>query len=157
MKRRLFFLLFTVIAFSCEKQYYTSIPNYPVNLELNLSTLDLPLNTNLGYKLFTQPRFASDRLGFGGILVINGFGENIVNIYAYDLACPVEAQSNIRVVPDNMSSSVSAVPTAITATCPKCGAVFNISNGTGAPQSGTKYYLKSYRVAGSGTQYTVFN
>ena len=150
-------ILFTAIAFSCEKEYYTTIPYAPVNIELRLETLDYELKTSLSYKIITQPRTALDRLGFGGILIINGMGEAPVNLYAYDLACPVESQRDIRVVPDNLSSSSSAVPTAITATCPKCGAVFNIATGTGAPQSGTKYYLRSYKVNGSGTQYTVIN
>ena len=126
----------------------STIPNLPVNLQLRLEGLDYDLNANLACKTFTQPRFANDQLGFGGILVINGIGENPVNLYAYDLACPVEAKSDIRVVPDKSG---------ITATCPKCGAIFSIATGTGAPQSGTEYYLKSYRVIGNGTQYTVVN
>ena len=157
MKRLFFLLLFLSVVFSCKKEYYTSIPDFPVNLELRLENRDYVLNTNLAYEVITQPRLELDRLGFGGILVINGMGENFVNLYAFDLACPVEAQRNIRVVPDNLSSSASAVQTAITATCPKCGAVFLIANGSGAPQSGTKYFLKSYRISGYGTQYTVVN
>ena len=157
MKRILFLLSFICIAFSCEKEYYTTIPYAPVNIELNLTTLDYELNANLAYKIITQPRFAVERTGFGGILVINGMGEAPINLYAYDLACPVEAQRNIRVVPDNMSSSSASVATAITATCPKCGTVFSIATGTGAPQSGAKYHLRSYNVNGSGAQYTVYN
>ena len=149
MKQILFLLLFTVAAFSCEKEYYTSIPNYPAYLELNLADIS-ELNASLAYKTFTKPRLAIDKLGFGGILVINGMGENSINLYAYDLACPVEARRDIRVVPDNNNSN-------ITATCMKCGAVFHIVTGTGAPKSGTKYYLKSYRVVDSGAQYTVTN
>jgi len=147
MKHILFLLLFTAIAFSCEKSYYTSIPDLPAYLELNLEDLT-DLNPSLAYKTFTKPRLAIDKLGFGGILVINGLGESGLNLYAYDLACPVEVQSNVRVVPDK---------SAVTATCPKCGAVFTIATGTGAPQSGTKYYLKSYRVISSATQYIVTN
>lgn len=157
MKRIVFLFLFGCIAFSCNQEYYTSIPNYPVNLEIKLDNLDYNLNTNLAYKVFTQPRLALDKLGYGGILVVNGMGDNTVNLYAYDLSCPVEAQRTVRVVPDNLSSSSSNVPTAITATCPKCGTVFTIATGTGAPKSGTKYLLKSYRVVGNGTQYTVVN
>jgi len=157
MKRLLFLLLLTIITFSCEKNYYNKIPYAQVYLELKLENLDYELNTNLAYKVFTQKRFELDRLGVGGILVINGMGENPVNIYAYDLVCPVEATRSIRVVPDNLSSSKSPVPTAIQATCPECGAVFNIANGNGTPQSGTKYYLKSYKVAGNGTLYVVTN
>ena len=149
MKRTLFLLLLTGIAFSCEKEYYTSIPNFPVNLELRLESLDSELNASLAYKTFIQPRLALDKLGFGGILVINGMGENPFNLYAYDLSCPVEAQRDIRVVPDKSG---------ITATCPKCGAVFTIATGTGRPQSGTKYSLKSYYVStGNGMHYTVTN
>jgi len=157
MKRILFLLLFVCIAFSCEKEYYTTIPNAPVNVELWLETRDSKLNTSLAYDIITQPRSALERLGFGGILVINGIGETLVNIYAYDLACPVEAQREIRVVPDNLSSSTAAVKTAFTATCPKCGAVFTIADGTGAPQSGSKHYLRSYKVTGSGTRYNIYN
>ena len=158
MKRILTLLLLTVFAFSCEKEYYTTIPNFPVSLTLRLENLDFDLNTNLSYKIFTQPRYETDRLGFGGILVINGMGINTVNLFAYDLSCPVEALRNIKVIPDNLSASTSsAVPTAVTATCPECGAVFNIANGSGRPQEGTKYHLRSYRVADSGMQYTVIN
>ena len=146
-------VLFVAIAFSCDKEYHTTIPNVEVRFGLNLSADDFNLRTDLAYKTFTQKRLALDRLGFGGILVINGMGE----LYAYDLACPVEASRNIRVIPDNLSSPTSPVPTAVTATCPECGAVFTIATGTGIPQSGTKYYLRSYRVVGSGAQYTVTN
>jgi len=153
MKRILFLLLFTGIAFSCQKEYYTTIPDYPVNLELSLNGADYSLNANLAYKVFPfdQPRLAKDRLGFGGVLVINGFSTNgnPVNLYAYDLSCPVEMQRNIQVVPDKSGG---------TATCPKCGAVYTIATGTGAPQSGSKYYLKSYRVINNGNGiYTVIN
>jgi len=151
MKRILFLLLFTGIAFSCQKEYYTSIPDCQVNLELSLNGLDYDLNANLAFKVFTQPRLAKDLLGFGGILVVNGFSMNgnPVNLYAYDLACPVEMQRTVRVVPDKSGG---------TATCPKCGAVYEIATGTGAPRSGTKYYLKSYFVRDSGNGvYTVVN
>ena len=149
MKRIIFLLLFTGIVFSCDKQYYTSIPNFRVNLDLNLTGLDYKLNAKLAYEVFTKPRVALDLLGYGGILVINGVGGNQVDLYAYDLACPVEVNRNTRIIPDS---------TGITAHCPKCGTVFNIADGTGAPKSGsTKYFLKSYRVFGSGTQFSVVN
>jgi len=159
MKRIFALLLVTIIAFSCEKEYYTTIPQFPVSLTLRLENLDFDLNTNLAYKIFTQPRYETDKMGFGGILVINGMGVNTVNLFAYDLSCPEEALRSVHVKPNNLSSSTSsAVPTAVTATCPECGAVFNIANGSGKPQEGTKYYLRSYRVIGNGgMQYTVIN
>ena len=157
MKRIPLLLLFVCIAFSCEKEYHTTIPHTQVNIELWIDTRDFELKTNLAYKAITEPRSALDRLGYGGILAINGMGEALVNIYAYDLACPVEAQRDVRVVPNNLGTSSSSVNTAITATCPKCGAVFNIATGNGAPQSGTKYYLRSYKVTWNGLNYTVYN
>lgn len=153
MKRIMTFILFMLVAYSCEKEYHTTIPNVEVRFDLKLNSEDFELNTDLAYKTFTQKRLALDRLGFGGLLVINGMGD----LYAFDLSCPVEAQRNIHVIPDNLSSPTSLVPTAVTATCPICGAVFTIATGTGAPQSGTKYYLRSYRVVGSGIQCTVTN
>ena len=148
MKRILFLILFICVAFSCQKEYYTTIPNLTVYVELWIETRDSGLKANLAYETIIQPRTAIEKTGFGGILVVNGLGENPINLFAYDLACPVESQRDVRVVPDKSG---------ITATCPKCGAVFTIATGTGAPQSGTKYFLKSYQVTGRGTQYTVYN
>jgi len=157
IKRIAFLLFFITMTLSCEKGPYTTIPYAQVYLELKLENLDSDLRTSLAYKEYTQKRFETDRLGVGGILVINGMGENQINLFAFDLSCPVEIDRNIRVIPDNLSSSTAAVKTAITATCPKCGAVFNIVGGTGSPKSGTKYYLRSYRVSGSGMQFVVTN
>ena len=160
MKRTLFLILFTCIAFSCKKEYHTTIPNnYPVRVELWINTSDSELQTSLAYKVILESQIISERFGFGGVLVINGMGEAPINIYAYDLACPEEARRDIRVVPDILGSSTSAVKTAITATCPNCGAVFNIATGTGSPASGSKYYLRSYKVVYNKTwnSYTVFN
>jgi hypothetical protein len=153
-------LLFTSIAFSCEKEYETSIPNYQVYILLMLDNYDYELNSNtdLAYKIFKPPRFDGERFGFGGgVLVISRMENFSFKLYAYDLACPVEVKRNTHVIPDNLSSSTATIKTAITATCPECGAVFNIANGTGAPQSGTKFYLRSYKVVGSGMRYTVTN
>ena len=147
MKRIVFLLLFIGIAFSCEKEYYTTIPNYPVKIELRLENMDYELNAKLTYKKITRPRYDGEKTGFGGILVINGMGENPVDLFAFDLACPVEVQRNVQVDPDDSGIAV----------CPKCGAVFYIATGTGRPESGTKYYLRSYRVIGNGRQYTVTN
>jgi hypothetical protein len=159
MKKTLILLLFVGLAFSCGEEIYSTIPYAPVNLLLNLDFADNALNANLSYEVITQQRIASDKLGFGGILVINGNGVENANLYAFDLACPVEAQRNIRIVADNLSSPSASIQTAITATCPKCGAVYNIANGYGSPQSGTKLYLKKYNVIPEniGRQYRVIN
>jgi hypothetical protein len=88
--------------------------------------------------MFIDKRLENDRIGFGGILVINGHGENmLVNLFAYDLACPVEVDKNIRIVPNDLVQAV----------CPHCKAVYMIANGSGAPLSGSKNFLKTYRVS----------
>jgi nitrite reductase/ring-hydroxylating ferredoxin subunit len=147
VKNLIISILLICIVFSCKEEIYSTIPTAPVSykLNLNLYEADARLNAGVGtYLCITQKRLETDRLGFGGLLIVNGIGEEAVNIYAYDLACPNEASRNALVVPENISEAGS--PTAITAKCPKCGAVFNIIDGYGTPQSGSKYYLRAYRV-----------
>ncbi|MDR1610621.1 MAG: hypothetical protein LBS08_03820 [Candidatus Symbiothrix sp.] len=156
MRRIIIATVFISVAFSCKEDIYSTIPNSPVSytLNLNLYPVDNQLNAGIGaYLCITQRRFETDRLGFGGLLIVSGIGEDVVNIYVYDLACPNEAGRDILVVPDNISKT--GIPTAITAKCPKCGAVYNIVDGYkhgneyygyGIPQSGSKYYLRAYRV-----------
>ena len=150
------FLVFTV--FSCKEEIYSTIPTAPVSYKLYLNAEDQSLNAGTGaYLCITKERFATDRLGFGGLLVVNGIGQKTVNLYAYDLACPVEANRSALVVPENISQT--GIPTAITAKCPKCGAVYNIIDGYGTPQSGSKYFLRAYRVekTGNSGEYVVMN
>ncbi|GHT62298.1 hypothetical protein FACS189451_06290 [Bacteroidia bacterium] len=149
-------LLFTV--FSCKEDIYSTIPTAPVSYKLNLNFSDNALNAGTGaYLRITQRRLETDRLGYGGLLIVNGIGTEAVNLYAYDLACPVEASRTALIVPEN--TSPTGIPTAITAKCPKCGAIYNMIDGYGTPQSGSKYYLRSYRVmkAGSSGEYVVMN
>jgi len=126
-------------AMSCEKEFVSPIPNSVVNIDLDLNGRDAVLRSPGTVKTITQPRLESERLGFGGILVTNGyFGSALYNIYAYDLACPMEAPDRVsRLVPDDIGQ----------AECPVCHTVYNISDGNGFPVSGSSPYpLKSYRV-----------
>ena len=147
MKKLLLIPLFVCLAFSCEDEIYSPIPWAPVNFQLNLNggdndaVGDSKLNGSLSYKIFTQKRLETDRLGYGGLLVINAMGVNMLNLKAYDLCCPVEVDPNVKIKPD---------ADGIKATCPKCGAVYNISS-NGMPISGSKHPLKQYNVSiGSG-------
>jgi hypothetical protein len=125
---------------ACDDEIVSPIPYAPVNLTLDLKYEDSNLVSPLAYKTITDKdkRLGNDRLGFGGILVINGRGENmLVNLFAYDLACPVEVDRNIRIAPNDLGQAV----------CSHCGAVYMISNGSGAPLSGSKNFLRTYRVS----------
>jgi hypothetical protein len=145
MRHFIFSILLACILFSCKEDIYSTIPTAPVSYRLNLHLYetDAQLNAGVGaYLCITTQRLETDRLGFGGLLLVNGIGEEAVNIHAYDLACPNEASRSALIIPENTSDA--GIPTAITAKCSKCGAVFNIIDGHGTPQSGSKYYLRVY-------------
>jgi hypothetical protein len=146
----LWFLLFILLLSSCEEELTSPIPNAPVNITLDLDFADSDLVPALAIKSITKPRVATDRIGFGGILIINGYSSNgATTLFAYDLACPVEVDRNILVVPDNIGK----------ARCSQCGAVYNTAYGSGIPESGSKYPLRSYfvRKTTGGNRYIIVN
>ncbi len=132
-------LLINLSITSCNDNYISSIPDFPVNLVLNLTTT-YPTFKNSYNKsmIFTKPITAVDRVGFGGILVYTGFdGE----YYAFDMSCPYEHQTNVRVYPNGLGQAV----------CEGCGSVFDIGYGIGNPSSGkAKEVLKRYKTTLSG-------
>ena len=136
---------------ACDENARSPIPDAPVNLNVDLYNQDADLIPALATKSFTMPRLATDKLGFGGVLVINGIntgGGGAGNLFAYDLACPVEVDRNVKVVPDNTGKAV----------CPKCGAVFVTAYGDGMPETKSKHPLKSYVVQQNGDKkYTIRN
>jgi len=119
----------------CDKPELNPIPNKLVNLSISLN-YDYDLNATLACKIITKPRFITDVLGFGGVLIINGFGTNPVNLYAFNATCPVECDENIQVIPDEMGK----------VKCPKCGSVYVIYDGSGKPENGSKYPLYPYKI-----------
>ncbi|GHT39608.1 hypothetical protein FACS189437_03460 [Bacteroidia bacterium] len=148
----LFIFLPGIFFQSCEKELISPIPTAPVEITLNLDFADSDLVPALAAKSITQPRVATDRLGFGGILVVNGSGSNgAISLFAYDLACPHEVDRNIRVIPDNSGK----------AKCPECGSVYVTMWGTGLPEknSVSKYPLRSYvvRPTSGSNKFTVLN
>ncbi|MCL1937252.1 MAG: hypothetical protein FWF52_02515 [Candidatus Azobacteroides sp.] len=155
MKKKRSFLvgiIFSCLFFSCNEAPRSSIPNLPVDITLNLDFQDKDLLSLLATESITKPRLAVERIGFGGVLVINGgYGiDGQLMLFAYDLACPVEANEKITVIADNAGK----------AKCPVCGAVYNLISGSGNPESGSKYPLKTYSVfsvSGIGKQYRILN
>ncbi|MDL2322940.1 hypothetical protein LJC52_03040 [Bacteroidales bacterium OttesenSCG-928-A17] len=139
MKKIILLAFLPLFFLSCDDETYSTIPYRPVNLKLDLRFEDMKdLNPKLGFKTFTKDRMGSNNLGFGGVLVVNGCGTNPVDLYAYDLACPVEAPDVlVRIIPDNEGC----------ATCPECGAKYDIASGIGHPISGGGgRCLRSYKV-----------
>ena len=148
LKKYFILSIFLCACFACDENMSSTIPYAPVNLTLDLSGVDNVLNGSLSYKEYTVPQLATDRLGYGGILVINGLGENTINLYAYDLACPNEGQQSVKVKPNSNG---------LNATCPKCNAVYYIAK-SGFPESGSKFWLRQYQVIPiSDTKYRIGN
>ena len=89
--------------------------------------------------------------GFGGVLLIEGidaFNPQLAVPLAYDLACPVERNANVRVHIDNDT---------YVAVCNECHSTYDVTMANGAPISGEaysgkyKYALRQYRVIPSGS------
>ncbi len=85
------------------------------------------------------PYTALTYTGFGGVLLV---GDINGEPQAYDLACPVERKSTIRVSIDTQKNI---------ARCPKCGSEYDVFNNWGHPLSGQAsrdgYGLRRYTVA----------
>ncbi|MCL1868458.1 MAG: hypothetical protein FWF72_05890 [Paludibacter sp.] len=136
--------VFAIITFSCEDNRRSPIPDYPVYLELDLLGEYNTFYNSRGQSLvFIEPRKATERLGFGGILVCtNSWGEYC----AFDLACPYEAKRDLRVRPDGL-----------VAVCDSCGSKFDLwETALGVPQGPSKFPLKKYRTSVSVNKLVIF-
>ena len=121
-----------LIFIACEGE--SLIPNYPVNLKFNITTDAPQLSAFGGFSEFTVPQNATERLGFGGVLVYHSIEDKF---YAFDMACPYEHTQDIRVHCNNLGI----------ATCDSCLSTFYISDGNGFVNSGkAKHALKKYSV-----------
>lgn len=148
-------LLFYLLP-SCDSVEDDRIPNYPVNVQIDNAGLwnTYGVSGFGSYRNFILsngirqpsgfPYTSSSATGFGGVLLIEGldpFSGNSSLPLAYDLACPVERQPNVR---------VEIEQDRYMAVCPVCGSVYDVTMQRGAPVSGlaatgeTKYALKSY-------------
>ncbi len=155
MKRFCIIISLLAVFMACNKEEYSEVPYAPVYYSLYAEDMRL-LITSLSSISITKPRNQSDKIGYGGLLIVHGIDFNATQTYyAFDLCCPKEAKSNVRIVPDE---------TGLTATCPTCGAQFDIANGNGTTGYGTplngvtQYRLTPYRVVFLGnSMYRVIN
>ena len=144
-RTKLFITLFMAAIWSgCDDNYVSSIPSYPVSLQLNLtSTYPTFKNSTNQFLLFEKRVNETDRIGYGGILVCTGIslddsGNTIY--YAFDMACPYEAKKDVRVYP--VKDGLGEVK------CEKCGSVYNVGYGFGDPASGpATEILKRYKTS----------
>ncbi len=137
------------------------IPNLPVSIDLsNAGTWNtygvsgfgssrrfiISLKQPTGF-----PYSTTSATGFGGVLLIDGMDPYTTSTdvpLAYDLACPVEMKSTVRVEVE--SELYHAV-------CPECGSTYDVTMGGGSPLSGPaaagerKYGLRRYACYPSGS------
>ncbi|MGL2962901.1 hypothetical protein ACSVH2_03655 [Flavobacterium sp. RSB2_4_14] len=140
--KKIFFMLFIIpFAISCDggtvNNNNPNIPNYPVNLQINLN---LPAYSNLQ---FPGNRIIDFSQGARGIVVFNT-GSGFV---AYDLACP-----NIAFTV--CTTPMTVPPGNINATCSCDNTVYSLYSGQSA---GQPYPMKQYRVNQNGTNLIITN
>ncbi len=143
---------------SCNSIDDDLIPSVPVQIVFT----DVGMWNNYGvagamdYKYFIreskQPAgffyTATTYTGYGGILLVSDvYGQ----AQAFDLACPVEHMTNVRIYIE--TESMHAV-------CPKCGSHYDVFENLGYPLSGkateSGYGLKRYNVyPGTATTYRI--
>lgn len=147
----------SILITGCQSVDSDRIPSMPVNIVLS----DVSLWNTYGVTGFGQtrnfilskgerepigfPYSQTSATGYGGVLLIEGMDpysmESSVPL-AYDLSCPVEKKTDVRVIANNDSFE---------AICPVCGSHYDVTMGGGAPLSGPaaassrRYGLRRYR------------
>lgn len=137
-------LLFLVVSFACDREEYSNIPYAQVSYTL----FEKDIHDLAGIPsalVVTKARNQSDRIGYGGLLIVHGTQGDY---FAFDLSCPVEAKRDVKLTVDDSN---------IIATCPSCGAEYNIETRSGFAVKGSKYNLTPYDVVVTGSSGDVRN
>ena len=149
----LFLAMLTVALSGCQTVDDDRIPYAPVRIAYTTSSMweQWGVNGALDAVTFIKddnlpvgfPYTGMSYTGFGGVLLCGDIhGEPV----AYDMACPVERQRNVRILIDVDKAN---------AYCPKCQSVYDVFANFGAPISGEAaqkgFGLRRYRVT-SGAQ-----
>lgn len=135
------FYLFIPLLWGCgEEEENIVLPVEPVYFEFNLQ-IDNVLRTPGDYKEYIKgsyPILVGQHLGYGGLLVVRSVFDEEIPFKAYDLSCPFEKRPDVRVKASNNKG--------ITATCEKCGRVYNLLNDGRISSESSKLHLQRYRV-----------
>ena len=125
----------------------SNIPNTRVNfyIDASISGVDNHLADGLlgNSKIYTKEDPASlspnGNYGYSGVVVVRAYDNYL---YAFDICCTYEADREIALKDDGFFL-----------TCPQCGSVFEIGNGTGFVNSGpATQRLKKYHTTQNSTQ-----
>lgn len=146
--RLLLAAVIAVAATSCDKVDDERIPPCPVYIQFATQPdwVTYGVSGACDYKYFIKedrvpgnyPWTALTETGFGGVLLLTDIHGDP---QALDLACPIEAQRNVRVVVDTQLQK---------ARCPRCHSVYDIFTNYGLPVEGEalrdNYALRRYHV-----------
>ncbi len=136
----IFFVLASTNA--CKDDYNSVIPYVHVSMNIN-PTNYIELNIPGGSYYFAD-------YGFGGVIIVNNWGDDTTPYLAFDAACTHEVSSLVRVADLENGGG--------TATCPECGSQFMIFGGNGSPLKGpAKEPLKQYHAISSNGRIIVSN
>jgi len=117
-------ILFGLIFSACENlNFCSSVPSEPVAIRLDM--MHYPhLNSPFANEYFTEVnvQIGVHAIGFGGVLISTFLDSNGIRHAAFDMACPYEKESDVRVFPD--SNGIFAI-------CERCGSRFELSMGLG--------------------------
>ncbi|MDD4922062.1 MAG: hypothetical protein PHS30_06240 [Bacteroidales bacterium] len=122
----------------------SSIPDAAVYIKRNIYSTRTEtggvLNDPGACLYIDRPVLATDRIGFGGILIVHS--ENPLDgtngYFAFDLACPVERKSSVRVGKPDLN---------LTCRCSSCSEEYNLFFGNGDPLNHiSKEGLRRYTV-----------
>lgn len=103
-------------------------------MDLQLSEYRELLNLGTVVRV-VSPRSTFDRLGYGGLAVVHGL--ELERYYAFDLSCPYENRSDVRLVLRELDMH-----------CPECKTSYDVLGGSGAVLNGVgRVPLRRYRVS----------
>lgn len=131
----------------------TNIPNARVSfyLDVSISGVDYHLADGLLGNSIIYTKYSPSQLspngsyGYSGVVVVRAYDNNL---YAFDICCTYEADRDVTLEDDGFFL-----------TCPQCGSVFEIGNGTGFVNSGpaTQRLKKYYTSQNSSQKIRIYN
>ncbi|MCE5175631.1 MAG: hypothetical protein ABFC90_05175 [Bacteroidales bacterium] len=132
LSARWLFLVLFLISAGCDG-FDSSIPDAYVYVKRDITATKLNEPNTTCY--ISKSNLANEGLGYGGIIIVHAFdGE----YYAFDLSCPVEHESDIRIGYADQS---------LICKCDSCGEEYELGFGLGTPKNHkSKEALRRYKV-----------
>lgn len=135
-------LLLSIGINGCKDDYVSVVPSVYVNFTVNPTNI-IELNIPGGSYYFGNE-------GYGGIIIVNNWGDSTVPFLAFDASCTHEVSSLVRVEVNENGSGI--------ASCPECGSQFMIFGSNGSPIKGPAIEpLKQYHATVVGGRISVTN